>query len=126
MIFSIRKATKSTQPLVDVQDTLTVRQIQQQLWLPVKNFLANRKKNTVRTENFTWVADGKYRSRNQQFYSYNTKLLPSLCSHYREEINDRKRWETASVFVSKIQQIFFAIISSESIIKYTDFCRSQL
>ena len=32
-----------------------------------KPVLQVEKKNTVGTENFTWAADGKYRSRNQQF-----------------------------------------------------------
>ena len=59
-------------------------------------------------------------------YCRNSKLLPSLCSDYREEINDRKRCEIALVFVSMVYRIFFDIISSESNIKYIDFCGSEL
>ena len=90
-----------------------------------QNLSCKQKKKTG-TENFTWAADGKYRSRNQQFQPYNAKLLPSLCSDYREEINDRKRCETALVFVFTVYRIFFDIVSSESNIKYIDFCSSQL
>ena len=100
-------------------DSTTVMAFCQKLSCKQTKILLGQKK-------FSWVAAGKYGSRNQQFQPYNTKLLPSLCSDYREEINDRKRWETALVFDSTMYQIFFAIICSESNMKYTDFCRSQL